>query len=267
MRVFRVHLPRRDAAVLRALRAHVRGGEARVLTATLARELAIDTKYAGQILRRLAEAGYITPIEVGSRSQPGRWRVTDADIVDANRPRGATAVRAKATRAARSGHAAALFDWIAARVDDAGTIDAVTRDMAAGAGVPVSAADSLLAQWKAAGFATLLRHGSGWHKSRWWFDVARRDEAVEALVMHPTKAVEATRGPVFDVRSRGMRNETSAPARPDQPLSPRQLPRCPYDELPAGHRLCRHGWNGLTTMAQRAMIAAAAGNISPLAAA
>lgn len=49
------------------------------------------------------------------------------------------------------------------------------------------------------------------------------------------------------------------PPRPNQPVVARRLPRCPMCELPAGHHLCGHGWNGLTTRAQRRMIATAAG--------
>lgn len=53
------------------------------------------------------------------------------------------------------------------------------------------------------------------------------------------------------------------PKRPDQPIVARRLPRCPYCELPAGHHLCRHGWNGMTTRAARRAIAFAAGLFSP----
>lgn len=49
------------------------------------------------------------------------------------------------------------------------------------------------------------------------------------------------------------------PPRPNQPIVARRLPRCPMCELPAGHHLCRHGWNGQTTRGQRRMIATAAG--------
>ena len=49
------------------------------------------------------------------------------------------------------------------------------------------------------------------------------------------------------------------PKRPVQPVLPRRLPRCPYCEMPAGHHLCRHGWNGITTRAGRRIIAIAAG--------
>ena len=50
------------------------------------------------------------------------------------------------------------------------------------------------------------------------------------------------------------------PPRPEQPLIARRLPRCPFCEMPARHRLCRHGWNGITTRAQRTQIAMAAGH-------
>lgn len=49
------------------------------------------------------------------------------------------------------------------------------------------------------------------------------------------------------------------PKRPNQPVIAKRLPRCPFCELPAGHHLCGHGWNGITTRAQRRMIATAAG--------
>lgn len=49
------------------------------------------------------------------------------------------------------------------------------------------------------------------------------------------------------------------PPRPDQPIVAHRLARCPRCEMPAGHHLCSHGWNGQTTRGQRRMIAEAAG--------
>ena len=252
-----IRLPRRQADMLKLLQARAEGGVVEAMTADLARALGLQTAGASCILTALAQSGLIEQLVRASRSRPGRWRIPAEPVIEANRPRGpepsAPAAKAARPRGVTAGAAAAplLFDWIAARLDDDGTIEMGTHAMAAGVGVGVSTVEHLLARWKAIGAVRVLRRGGPFAVSRWRFDVGLRDLAAGCTAVHPNKrGAMRTAG-----ASRGQALGAEPPLR--APAAPRT--RCPFCEMPPGHALCRHGWNGTTTRGQRRMIAEGAG--------
>jgi hypothetical protein len=252
-----IRVPRREAQVLRALQARARGGVAELLTADLARDVGLTTGNAGCVLRSLTEAGIVANIERGSRTRPGRWRVPSAPVVEVNRPRGPAPASGPAAGRREARHAAVapiLFDWIAARLDGDGTIEMGTRAMADGVGIGVSTAETLLARWKAIGAVRVLRRGGPRAVTYWWFEVAMRDAAAGCAAVHPSKTGSTRTGGA----SRGLADGAEPPLRAPAPSAV----RCPFCEMPPGHALCRHGWDGMTTRGQRRMIAESLGGVA-----
>lgn len=136
-----------------------------------------------------------------------------------------------------------VIDWILARVDDDGVIEIGLRDIAAGADVGVSTVESLMARWKAIGFVRVLRRGGAFCVTRWRFDGALSDAAAACTSVHPNHGGYTRPG----AAARGAADGGGPPL---PALAPVQT-RCPFCEMPPGHALCRHGWDGMTTRAAR----------------
>lgn len=169
------------------------------------------------------------------------------------------------TGSAKPRAAALLFDWIAARLGDDGTVVMHIRAMADGAGLGVSTVEALMSRWKAAAIVRVLRRGGSAGPTRWAFDLSRRAEASACGAVHAGR-VARRRAMGIGSRRGVVRDGAGVAEKRLARLGP-VADRCPFCELPPGHADCRHGWNGLTTRAQRRAIAAAAGDFSPLAAA
>lgn len=243
-----IRLPPRWAQLLQAMQARAQVGEVRAMTAELANDIGLITRNASCVLRSLTEAGLVETIEVPSRSKPGRWRIVTDTVVAASRPRGPVPARVAARHVAV---APMLFDWITARIEKDGTIEMGTRTMADGVGIGVSTVETLLARWKAIGAVRVLRRGGPWAVTRWRFDIAQRDLAAACTAVHPSKT--------GSIRNEGASRGQANGAEPAMRAPGAIRTRCPFCEMPPGHALCSHGWDGATTRSQRRLIAENAG--------
>ncbi|WP_411340335.1 hypothetical protein V6U71_21595 [Sphingopyxis sp. J-6] len=143
-----------------------------------------------------------------------------------------------------------LFDWLIAASDADGRLEMSTRTMAQALSIGSSTVEHLMARWKPLGAVRVVRRGGPYGPSIWMIDAALRDEAAACAAVHPSHIGRhrSGGGPAVYVST------IDPPMRETAPVST----RCPRCELPPGHALCAHGWDGVMTRMQRRDAQAAA---------
>ncbi len=231
-----VTLPAREAQIFAILREMAVDGVTTVAMRDLAARVDVTPRRVWAVMSGLRNRGLISPIVRGSRSRATTCGVDMAtEILTGFLPRGGSAAGVAGSEAdlSRAEHIALLVALIE---DHAGRSCPSNRQIAAALHLTLGRVDTLLSQAAYSG------------------DIIRvTEENRRTLIVVATgKATLPSEPPSGQPRA-----QFDVPTK-DRAGIERQLDelrvvrdRCPRCEMPPGHALCAHGWDGRTTSAQR----------------